>query len=131
MKDDQDKPLFSQPIHEVTISKIDQIYVTRVLWYLEHDLHCHVTALEGSQGFRITFPKGTLQETYAGQSTQWTHKTTIRFANGVTLRKYVVAPLNPTRHGLTSLAIPNTVLDGPEPPPDVSEPPVDAESAKE
>ena len=55
-KDDQAKPLFSQPVREVTISKIDQIYVTRVLWYLEHDLIVVSPRSKALRGFALPFP---------------------------------------------------------------------------
>ncbi|HVU66863.1 MAG TPA: hypothetical protein VHD63_07040 [Ktedonobacteraceae bacterium] len=119
MREDDGKPLLSMPIREIEMDRMEQRYVTRVLWYLEHELHCSITYLSERGMYLIRFPEGTLEETYRGQSTQWTRRTTIRFPGGTTLQKYVSAPLNPRQRGQTMLAIPHRVLDGPEPPHEV------------
>ena len=108
--------LHSQPISDVKIDMMDQRYISRVQWYLEHDLHCKVTSLNEYEGYLVEFPEGTVEETYSGQSTQWTHRTTIRLPHGQTLQKYVTAPLNPTQRSQTMLTFPNSILNGPEPP---------------
>lgn len=90
-----ERPLHSRPIEEVRISVFDQQYIARVQWYLEHELHCSMTYMSEEGGFYlIRFPEGTVEEVYTGRSTQWTYETTIRFPNGVTLKKYSRAPLN-------------------------------------
>lgn len=116
MRDDNGKPLLSRPIREIEMDRIDQRYVRRVQWYLENELHCSITYISERSRYLIRFPEGTVEETYQGQSTQWTHRTTIRFPGGTTLQKYVSAPLNPLQRGQTMLAFPHRVLDGPEPP---------------
>ncbi len=116
MRDETAVPLLSRPIREVEMSRMDQQYVTRVQWYLEHELQCSITYIRERGVYLIRFPEGTVEETYAGQSTQWTYKTTIRLPDGATLQKYVSAPLNPTQQSQTMLTFPNRVLDGPEPP---------------
>jgi hypothetical protein len=122
VRDENNTPLISQPISEIKMDKMDQQYVSRVQWYLEHHLHCRITSLSDREGYIILFPEGTVEETYMGQSTQWTRRTTIRFPDGATLQKYVTSPLNATQRGQTMLAFPNSVLDGPEPPPVQREP---------
>lgn len=114
MRDKNTTPLISRPISEMKMDKMEQHYVGRVQWYLEHDRHCHITSLSDREGYLILFPEGTVEETYMGQSTQWTRRTTIRFPDGATLQKYVTSPLNPTQSSQTMLAFPNSVLDGPE-----------------
>ena len=99
MRNEGEKPLISKPISEVTIDQMDQQYVTRVKWYLEHELRCKITPLNEQRGYLIQFPEHTTEEVYAGQSTQWTYRTTIRLPNGVTLTKYVMSPLNPAQRG--------------------------------
>lgn len=116
MNSQDEQPLLSKPISEITIDQMDQHYITRVKWYLEHDLQCRMIPLSGQRGYLIQFPANTTEEVYAGQSTQWTYRTTIRLPNGITFTKYVLSPLNPTQHSQTMLAFPNAVLDGPEPP---------------
>jgi hypothetical protein len=116
MRDEDVKPLLSQPIREIEMDRMDQRYVARVQWYLEQELRCSVTYLSERGKYLVRFPEGTVEETYRGQSTQWTHRTTIRFPGGETLQKYVSAPLNPTQRGQTMLSFPHGVLDGPEPP---------------
>src|SRR5579859_6118715 len=95
--------LLAQPISAIEIDKVDQQYITRVKWYLEHELHCRMLPLIDRDGYLVTLPEGTLEETYAGQSTQWTHRTTIRFPSGITLQKYMVSPLNPSQRAQTML----------------------------
>lgn len=116
MRDENAMPLLSQPISEVEMDKMDPRYINRVKWYLEHELHCTVAPLSQREGYLVRFPAGTVEETYSGESTQWTHKTTIRFPDGATLQKYVTSALNPAQESQTMLAFPNSVLDGPEPP---------------
>ncbi|HEY3993673.1 MAG TPA: hypothetical protein VGM01_12460, partial [Ktedonobacteraceae bacterium] len=112
MRNENATLLLSQPISEIAIDQVDQRYLTRVQWYLEHELQCKITPLAGRDGHLIVFPAGTVEETYEGQSTQWTHKTLIRFPGGSTLQKYVASPLNPTQRAQTMLAFPNSILDG-------------------
>lgn len=116
MRDEENRPLLSRPIREIEMDKMDQQYVTRVQWYLEHELQCSITYLRECERYLIRFPEGTVEETYGGQSTQWTHRTTIRLPNGATLQKYVSSPLNAAQQCRTMLAFPHRVLDGPEPP---------------
>lgn len=97
------------------MDQIDPQYVTRVLWYLEQELRCRVTPLSPQQGYLIQFPAGTVEEIYAGQSTQWTYRTTIRFLDGRTLTKYVQTQLRLPHASRTLLAFPTGVLEGPEP----------------
>ncbi|HEY0753640.1 MAG TPA: hypothetical protein VGD98_06730 [Ktedonobacteraceae bacterium] len=116
MNNEDVRPLLSRAITEIEMDRMDQRYVTRVKWYLEHELHCSITYMSEQGKYRVCFPEGTVEETYRGQSTQWTHRTTIRFPNGMTLQKYVSAPLNSMQRGQTMLSFPHGVLDGPEPP---------------
>lgn len=116
MSDDAIRPVLSRPISAIDIDEMEPQYVTRVQWYLEQELHCRVTYLREQGCYHISFPEGTIEETYPGQSTQWTHRTTIRLPDGTTLPKVVRAPLNATQHHQTMLAFPSRVLDGPEPP---------------
>ncbi|HVU67779.1 MAG TPA: hypothetical protein VHD63_11640 [Ktedonobacteraceae bacterium] len=115
MRNEHTIPLLSQPISKMEMDRVEQRYVTRITWYLEHVLHCEITPLVGREGFLIHFPEGTVEETYGGQSTQWVRRTTIRLPGGQTLQKYVSAPLNPTLHGQTMLTFPTSILEGPEP----------------
>lgn len=114
MRNENTTLLLSRPLCEVEMDQMDQRYTTRVQWYLEHELHCRVTPLDDREGYLIEFPEGTVEETHRGQSTQWTHRTTIRLPDGTTLQKYVTAPLNPTLRGQTMLAFPTSILNGPE-----------------
>jgi hypothetical protein len=98
------------------ISPIDPQYLSRIRWYLERVLCCRMVTLPVQRGYLIHFPPGTVEEVYAGQSTPRTFRTIIRFANGITLTKYVTSPLNATLRGQTMLAFPNELLEGPEPP---------------
>lgn len=116
MRDEDTKPLLSRPIREIEMDKMDQRYVARVRWYLEHELHCRITYARERDMYLICFPEGTVEETYRGQSTRWTHRTTVRFPDGATLQKYVSSPLNQTQRSQTMLSFPHRVLDGPEPP---------------
>lgn len=116
MNNENVKPLLSRPIREIEMDKMDQQYVTRVKWYLEQELHCSITYVSEREKYLVRFPEGTVEETYSGQSTQWTHRTTIRLPGGNTLLKYVSSPLNSTQSSQTMLAFPHRVLDGPEPP---------------
>lgn len=116
MRDENAKPLLSRPICKLEMDKMDPQYVARVQWYLEHELQCSITYIREREKYLICFPEGTVEETYMGQSTQWTHRTTIRFPDGATLLKYVSSPLNSTQRAQTMLAFPNRILDGPEPP---------------
>ncbi|SRR5258707_15696859 len=101
--------LQSKPISEIVISHVDQVYVTRIKSYLE-SLGCRVT-YQGERGrYHIQFPEGTTDNTYAGQSTQWTHRTTIRLLGGQRLTKYVVVSLPKTDNSITMLAFPNDIL---------------------
>jgi hypothetical protein len=113
---EKDMPLRSTPISEVVISQMDQQYVSRVTWYLEHDLGCKVTYRGRQGGYHIQLPEGTVEAIYAGQSTQWTRRTTICFPCGQKLTRYILTPLNPLHPTCTMLAFPNDVLFGPEPP---------------
>lgn len=115
MRDAQASLLLSRPIGEMRMDQIDPQYVTRVLWYLEQELRCQVTPLSSQQGYLIRFPAGTVEEIYAGQSTQWTYRTTIRFLDGRTLTKYVQTQLSLPHASRTLLAFPTSVLEGPEP----------------
>lgn len=116
MSDEDVRPLLSRPIREIEMDRMEQRYVTRVQWYLEQELHCSITYMSERGKYLVRFPEGTVEETYRGQSTQWTHRTTIRFPGGTTLQKYVSAPLNSMQRGHTMLSFPHRVLDGPEPP---------------
>ena len=116
MRDEDAGPLLSRPIREIEMDRMDPKYVTRVQWYLEHELCCSVTYMRERDTYLIRFPAGTLEETYRGRSTQWTHCTTIRFPSGAMLQKYVSAPLNALQSSQTMLSFPHHVLDGPEPP---------------
>lgn len=116
MSDEDVRPLLSRPIREIEMDRMEQRYVTRVQWYLERELHCSMTYLSERGKYLVRFPEGTVEETYRGQSTQWTHRTTIRFPGGTTLQKYVSAPLNSLQRSHTMLSFPHRVLDGPEPP---------------
>jgi hypothetical protein len=116
--------LLSRPINTMAIDKIDQQYLARVVWYLEHELHCKMTPLANGEGHLIQFPAGTVEETYAGQSTQWTHKTTIRFPGGTTLQKYVASSIHPHQPAQTMLAFPRSILDALEDPVTLEEQPV-------
>lgn len=109
-----EQPVHVRDISEVVMTRMDPAYVRRVYWYLGHILGCKVTFLGELEGHRVEFPTGTREETYMGQSTQFTHRTTIRFPSGHTLTKYVTAMLPDTTRSVTLLAFPNTVLDGPE-----------------
>lgn len=116
MREEDTRPLLSRPIREIEMGRIDRQYVARVRWYLEHELHCSITYRRERGMYLICFPEGTVEETYGGQSTQWTHRTTLRFPDGTTLQKYVSSPLNSTQRSQTMLSFPHWVLDGPEPP---------------
>jgi len=111
---DQGACLRSKPISEVVISQVDQQYISRIIWYLEH-LGCKVT-YQGRPGeYQIQFPAGTTENVYAGRSTQWTHHTIICLPSGQRLTKYVVVSLPHVEKSITMVAFPNDVLFGPEP----------------
>ncbi|HEY3993620.1 MAG TPA: hypothetical protein VGM01_12185 [Ktedonobacteraceae bacterium] len=97
------------------MSEMKGQYITRVLYYLRHELHCVVEPL-GDVGYHITFPAGTVEETYAGQSTQWTYMTLLRFPTGQEIDKYIKTRLSDMTKSTTTLGIPKRVLAGPEPP---------------
>jgi hypothetical protein len=111
---DQGAFLQSTPISEVVIGRIELPFIARVWRYLE-SLGCKVTYLRDQNRYHILFPTGTAEDVYAGQSTQWTHRTTLRFPGGQMLTKYVVVSLPHVETSLTMLAFPNEVLFGPEP----------------
>ncbi len=105
----------SSPIHDVVISHVSQQYGMRMKHYLE-DLGCRVTPYQGERGkYHIQFPAGTTENTYAGQSTQWTHRTVVFFPGGARITKFILTPLNPSYPSYNTLAFPNDVLFGPEP----------------
>jgi hypothetical protein len=109
--------LQSRPIAEVRIDGFDQRYVTRVQWFLEHELQCSMIPMSDERGgYLIRFPPGTIEEVHMGASTQWTYETVIRFPSGITLKKYTRASLSETQKQRVDLAFPNKILDGPEPP---------------
>jgi hypothetical protein len=118
MGQDQERPLLSQLIREVRMTVFDRQYRARVRRYLEQELHCSMTYMSSAGGgyYLLRFPEGTVEETYAGRSTQWTHETTIRFPDGTTLKKYSRAPLKDTQPSRVDLAFPERLLDGPAPP---------------
>jgi len=101
--------LASKPIQEIVMSQIDRQYVIPIRRYLE-SLGCAVTLLDNGSGYRVQFPAGTQEETRAGLSTQFTHRTTVRFPNGKTLTKYVVVVMPQATSSATMLAFPNEVL---------------------
>ena len=111
---DQGTFLHSKPINEIVMGSIDAKYVARVWRYLEH-LGCKIMYLRDQKQYRITFPTGTTEHIYAGQSTQWTHHTIICLPSGQRLTKYVVVSLPHVEKSITMLAFPNDVLFGPEP----------------
>ena len=111
-----EQPLRSVPITEMVMSEMDAQYKTRILFYMRHELHCKVEPLEGKAGYYIQFPPGTREETYPGQSTQWNHRTTLRFPTGQTLARCISINVRDSKRSTTLLAFPNTILDGPEPP---------------
>src|SRR5258707_4804876 len=111
---DQGAFLHSQPINEIGIGSIDAKYVARVWRYLVH-LGCEVMYLRNQNRYRITFPAGTTEHIYAGQSTQWTYRTVICLPGGQRLAKYVFASLPHVERSTTMLAFPHDILFGPEP----------------
>jgi hypothetical protein len=111
---DQGAFLSSKPISEVVISRIEFPFIARVWRYLE-SLGCKVTYLSDQNGYHVIFPTGTTENVYAGQSTQWTHRTIICLPSGRRLTKYVVVSLPHVERSTTMLAFPNQVLFGPEP----------------
>src|SRR5258708_32763278 len=113
MMTDQGAFLQAKLISEVVISRIEFPYIVRVWRYLE-SLGCKVRYLRAQNEYHVTFPTGTTENVYAGQSTQWTHRTTIRFPSGQRLTKYVVVSLPHVERSTTMLAFPNEVLFGPE-----------------
>jgi len=112
---DQGSFLCSKPISEIVIGPVDARYVARIWWYLENKLGCKIKYLRGQNQYQITLPAGTEEHTYAGQSTQWTHRTTICFPTGQRLTKYVFVSLSKAEKSTTMLAFTNDVLFGPEP----------------
>lgn len=114
MRIEESALLLSQSISTIVIDKIDQQYLARVVRYLEHELHCKMTPLANGDGHLVQLPAGTVEETYAGQSTQWTHRTTIRFPGGTTLQKYVASSIHPNQRAQTMLAFPRSILDASE-----------------
>jgi hypothetical protein len=116
MREADDQPVQVRPLGELVIGPIDPQYLSRIRWYLERVLSCRMVILPAQRGYVIQLPAGTVEEVYAGQSTPRTFRTTVRFANGVTLTKYVTSPLNATLRGQAMLAFPNELLEGPEPP---------------
>lgn len=102
------------PISGIVMSRMEPQYIARVWRYLEH-LGCTVKYLRDQNQYHIVFPEGTVEAIYAGQSTQWTRRTTICFAGGQKLTKYILTPFNPLYPTRTMLAFPNDVLFGPEP----------------
>ncbi len=112
---DQGSFLRSKPISELVIGPVDARYVARIWRYLENDLGCKMKYLRNQNQYHITFPAGTTENTYAGQSTQWTHITIICLPTGQRLTKYVLVSLPHLDKSTTMLAFPNDVLLGPEP----------------
>ncbi len=66
-----DQLLRSKSISEIVMGPMDAKYIARVWWYLEKDLGCRVRYLRDQNKYHITFPAGTRESTYAGQSTHW------------------------------------------------------------
>jgi hypothetical protein len=106
-------PLKSTPIAELIMSPVDDKYIERIRHYLEEELHCSMSRI-GLDGYHIVFPEGTTEEVYAGQSTSFTYRTTVRFPGGSTLTKYVKTMLPHVEMSVTLLAFPTNVLYGPE-----------------
>jgi hypothetical protein len=109
----RDIPLRQKPISDVVLNRIDAQYVEPCTRHLEK-LGCRVTFRGLQGGYHVQFPAGTVEEVYAGQSTQWTYRTTIRFPTGQTLTKYVCVQLPYINSSTTALAFPIDVLYGPE-----------------
>jgi hypothetical protein len=107
---DLTKPVQVKPITELTMSRMEPKYISHVCAYLQNVLGCQVEQLASGKT-HIRFPQGTVEETYMGQSTQWTHRTLIRFPTGQTLTKYVSVILHNPTQATTMLAFPNEVLE--------------------
>src|SRR5258707_3689583 len=104
----------SSPIYDVVMSHVSEYYALSIQRYLE-GLGCRVT-YQGQRGkYQIQFPAGTTENTYAGQSTQWTHRTVVFFPGGARITRFILTPLNPLYPAYNTLAFPNDVLFGPEP----------------
>lgn len=108
---DPTKPVKSTPITELTLSRMEPQYVKHVYRYLREVLGCVVTRIEETGETSLTFPPGVVEEVYAGQSTQWTYRTLIRFPTGQTLTKYVSVVLHNPTQTTTMLAFPVEVLE--------------------
>lgn len=98
--------LQSRPITDLEIT-IEVQYVKQVHHYLE-SLGCSVSMREKNR-YHIQLPTGTTEETYAGQSTPWTHKSNVLFPEGQKLTKYIVTSPN-FRKSTTMLAFPESVI---------------------
>src|SRR5258707_12437970 len=104
----------SSPIYDVVISHVSEYYALSIQRYLE-GLGCRVT-YQGQRGkYQIQFPAGTTENTYAGQSTQWTHRTVVILFPPGRITRFILTPLNPLYPAYNTLAFPNDVLFGPEP----------------
>lgn len=108
--------LLTRPISELVIGPLETKYIGRVWRYLER-LGCRVQYLQARNAYHICFPEGTVEQVRAGQSTQWTHRTSLLFPAGEQLTKYVVVSLSCLDRSSTLLAFPNEILLGPEPDP--------------
>jgi hypothetical protein len=95
----------STPIQELRDTMLNPDYFTPFQQYLERVCECSCTALDG-KSFVVHFPKGTIEEEYAGQSTPRMRETTIRLPNGVKLIKRVYPPMNEGEKLLVALLLP-------------------------
>lgn len=113
MKEHHMAPLCSWFLHEIILDVSDPQEMARIQRYLEQDLRCLVKVLD-SHRYHVLFPAGTAEEIPAGQSTVWTYRTIIRFANGTRLPKEVREPLQAPQQRQTLIVFPESVLKGPD-----------------
>ena len=102
--------IMSTTISNLTID-IEQRYIKAVKSYLE-SRGCSVSSKEGEEDkYLVTFPQGTQEEVYMGQSTQWTTCTTMRLPNGKKLERVTLHPLNSEQKRITTFMIPKSLLE--------------------
>ncbi len=102
--------IFSTPIHECCDTMLNRDYLILFQRYLVHECGCTCTVLDDNSVL-VRFPKGTMEEEYAGKSTRWKRETTISLPNGIQLCKRVYPPPEEGGKMLVALLLPEGIIE--------------------
>jgi hypothetical protein len=105
----KDELVSSTPIWEIRDNMLNSVCFVQFQRYLEKECGCSCTALDDGSVL-ISFPEGTIEEEYAGQSMTWKRETTIHLPNGVRLTKRVYPPTMEGGKLLVALLLPKEHL---------------------